>query len=133
MSIVEKWLEYARVDLEGAEVLVKNPKSSYSYQLSVLHCHQAVEKILKTVIVANNQEVKKIHDLVRLVELAKLKLTEELFDYIKELNAHYQPARYPDIKYKGPILKYNQGIAKYHFKHTKEIFLWIEKKIRSKS
>ena len=49
-SIVKKWLEYARADLEAAEVLVSHPKSHYSHQLAVLHCHQAIEKIIKTFI-----------------------------------------------------------------------------------
>ncbi len=43
--IVEKWLNFAKADLEAAEILVTHPKSHYSYQLAVLHCHQSIEKI----------------------------------------------------------------------------------------
>ena len=46
-EIVKKWLEYAKTDLEAAEVLVKAGKSPYSYQAAVLHCHQAIEKNFK--------------------------------------------------------------------------------------
>jgi len=44
-----------KADLEAAEVLVRAGKTSYSYQLAVLHCHQAIEKILKTIIVDNGE------------------------------------------------------------------------------
>lgn len=131
---VKKWLEYAKADLEAAEVLTKHPKSKYSYQLAVLHCHQAIEKILKTVIVLNKEEIYKIHDLVRLSELSDLKLPQEFQVYIKEINVHYQPSRYPDISYQGKSLKYdyNKENAVYNLKKTQKLFLWIEKKIMLK-
>lgn len=131
--IVKKWLDYANADLEAAEILMKHPKSSWSYQLAVLHCHQAIEKLLKTVIVSKGEEVYKIHDIVRLGEMSKLELSPESQEYLKELNAHYQPSRYPDIRYKGHILKYNEETAEYHFEKTRELFLWIEKNLMLKN
>lgn len=131
--IVKKWLDYAKADLEAAGILMEHPKSSWSYQLAVLHCHQAIEKLLKTVIVSKGEEVYKIHDIVRLAEMSKLELPPESQEYLKELNAHYQPSRYPDIRYKGPILKYNEETVKYHFEKTRELFLWIEKKLMLKN
>lgn len=133
-SIVKKWLEYAKADLEAAEVLIKHPKSGYSYQSAVLHCHQAIEKIIKTVIVLNEDEVYRIHDLVRLAELSELKLADEFQNYIRELNVHYQPSRYPDISYEGKTGKfyYSKENSQYHFNMTKKLFLWLEKKITSK-
>lgn len=88
-DIVKKWFEYAKADLEAAEILAKNPKSDYSYQLAVLHCHQAIEKLLKTVIVANKKEVKKIHNLLVLANDSKIKFPEDFLYYIEELNPHY--------------------------------------------
>ena len=126
-NIVQKWLEYAKADLEAAEVLVGHPKSHYSYQLAVLHCHQAIEKILKTKIIDNGNEPKRVHNLIFLLQESKLDISEENRKYIEELNPHYQPSRYPDIPYKGPILKYDKKTAEYHLNKTKEIFLWIEK------
>jgi len=131
-QLIKKWLDYAKADMEAADVLAKNPKSSWSYQLAVWHCHQAIEKILKTVIVNNKGEAYKIHDLVRLAELSKLKLPPEFQDYIRRLNAHYILPRYPDIRHKGPILKYNQTTADEHLKETKRLFLWIIKELKSK-
>jgi HEPN domain-containing protein len=131
-TIVNKWLESAKADMEAAEVLVKHPKSHYSFQLAVLHCHQAIEKMLKTKIVAMGKEPKRVHNLIFLAQESGLDLPGEFKSYLEELNPHYQPARYPDIPYKGPLLKYNEKIAQYHFNNTRKLFLWIEKKLNPK-
>lgn len=132
-EITKKWLKYAKGDLEGAEILLKSARSDYSFQLSVFHCHQAIEKILKTFIMEKGKEVKKIHDLITLLKDSGLDLPKEFQKYLEELNPHYQPTRYPDIPYKGPILRYNKEIARHHFNKTKEIFSWLEKKLTSKN
>lgn len=131
-EIIKKWLQFAKGDLEAAEVLLKSAKTNWSYQLCVLHCHQAIEKILKAAIIEKGQEIRKIHDLVKLLTDSGLKITPQFEEYIKELNSHYQPPRYPDIPQRGPIFRYDRKFAQYHFNKTKEIFLWIQKKLMSK-
>lgn len=128
-KIIKKWLEHAKADLEGAKVLLGSGKSHWSFQLCVWHCHQAIEKILKTVIVKRGKEIKRVHNLIFLLQESELEIPKKFKEYIEELNPHYQPPRYPDIPYKGPILKYNKEVAKYHFDKTKKLFLWIEKKL----
>lgn len=128
-TITKKWLEYAKADLEGAETLLKAGKSQWTDQLCVWHCHQAIEKLLKTVIVEKGKEVKKVHNLIFLLQESELKVSKEFKEYIEKLNPHYQPPRYPDIPWRGPILRYNKKIAEEHIRKTKEIFLWIEKKL----
>lgn len=125
--IVKKWFDYAKADLEAAEILTQHPKSSWSYQLAVLHCHQAIEKLLKTVIVKNGDEPKKIHNLLALVERSKIEMPEDRSHYIEELNPYYQPSRYPDIPFRGQVLKFDKPTALYHLKKTKELFQWITK------
>ncbi len=88
-KLTKKWLDFARADLEAAEVLLKSGKTHWSRQLSVLHCHQAIEKILKTVIISNGDEVKKVHNLIFLLNESKLKVPQEFKQYIEELNPHY--------------------------------------------
>jgi len=126
-DIIKKWLDFAKADLEAAEVLLCHPKSNYSYQLCVLHCHQALEKILKAVIIKKGGEPKKVHNLIYLLEESSLKASPEQKAYIEKLSPHYQPSRYPDISYRGPAIKYDKKEAAYHFNKTKEVFLWIEK------
>jgi len=131
-EITKKWLKFAKGDLEGAEILLDSAKGDYSYLLAIYHCHQAIEKILKAVIVEKGKEIKKIHDLIVLLGDSELDLPREFQEYIDKLNPYYQPTRYPDIPYKGPTLKYNQEVAQGHLEKTKEIFSWIEKKLMSK-
>lgn len=131
-KITRKWFQFARGDLEAAGVLLKSAKTHWSYQLCVLHCHQAIEKILKTIIVNRRKEPKRVHNLIFLLEESALKIPEDFREYIEELNPHYQPSRYPDVRYKGPVLKYNREIAKYHFDKTKKVFLWLQRKLASK-
>lgn len=106
-AITLKWREYAKADLEAAEVLTKSGKTNYSYQLAILHCHQALEKILKTGTVSKNEVPKRIHDLVKLAQDADIKIPER-------------------------FLKYDLNKAKYHLGKTKELFRWLEKKILRK-
>lgn len=80
---------------------MESGRTHWSYQLCLLHCHQAIEKILKTIIVDKNKEVKRIHDIIALLEDSEVKLPKELQEYINELSPHYQHSRYPDIPYKG--------------------------------
>lgn len=125
-SLIEKWLAYAKADLEAAMVLVGSAISHYSYQLAVLHCHQAIEKMLKTVLITKKEEPKKTHNLIYLMEKTGLQFSSEKKSYIEELSPHYQPSRYPDIPYNGPILRYDKKIAEHHLKNTKELFKWLE-------
>ena len=131
-KVTKKWLDFARADLEAAEVLLNSGKTHWSYQLCVLHCHQAIEKILKTIIINQGKEIKRIHDLIILLGDSNVKLPKNLQEYIDELNPHYQRPRYPDIPYKGPVFQYNKEIAEYHFNKTKTLFLWLTKELMSK-
>ena len=131
-KITQKWLEFAKCDLEGAEILLDSAKGDYSYLLAIYHCHQAIEKTLKAIIIEKGKEIKKIHDLIVLLGDSELDLPREFQEYIDKLNPYYQPTRYTYIPYKGPTLKYNQEIAQEHLEKTKEIFSWIEKKLMSK-
>ncbi|MEW6611037.1 MAG: HEPN domain-containing protein [Patescibacteria group bacterium] len=49
-DLTKRWIEFAREDLKAAEALIVAPQSFRSYQLSVMHCQQAIEKVLKAVL-----------------------------------------------------------------------------------
>lgn len=46
-SIYNEWLWYAKSDLKNAGILFENK----SYKDSVWYCHQAIEKLLKAIII----------------------------------------------------------------------------------
>jgi len=60
-------------------------------------CQQAVEKMLKSIIVQRADELPpRIHRLVRLTELAGVVVEEEQMDFLRELSDYYIPTRYPE-------------------------------------
>lgn len=122
-----KWVKYAEIDLEGATIALGSKKNRYSSQLCILHCHQALEKILKSILVEKNKTVKRTHDLLSIANDTKLNLPNDYLEFIKVLNPHYGPARYPDIIYNRPIIRYSKSMARLYFQKTKEIFLWVKK------
>ena len=131
MTIVEKWLEFVRRDLEAAKILFKNgDKMGFAYQASVFHCHQAVEKLLKACIVKNGEPVVKTHDFVRLEKLAGIRLGASLSRFIRDINPHYQLTRYPDMPFVSDFsFTYKKASAGKILSKTKKLYLCLEKKL----
>ena len=125
-EIAQKWMEYVQADLEAAEILFEHPKSDRSWQMVIFHCHEAVEKLLKAVLVHQGKEVKKIHNLWRLYNLIEVAMSQNIIDYLKELDPHYPIPRYPDLPSLGPSFTYNQEVAEHHITNTRVIVLWIK-------
>lgn len=118
-------IKIANYDLKVAEGCYKDR----FYITSVEKCHNALEKILKAIIVSNEQNVPKIHDLYRLTQEAVIEnLQSDIKLFLDELNDVYMNTRYPDDfdtledelteKEVGEILR-----------QTKRIFSWLKKKI----
>lgn len=119
-DITKRWVEYAEKDLEAAQGLL----GAKCWQHCVLNCHQAIEKILKAVIIEQDKEPKKIHNLVTLLQNSKLQCPQQFRKYIEQLSPHYLPARYPDVRYKMRFI-YNQRVAGYYLRKSMELFNWI--------
>jgi HEPN domain-containing protein len=81
-EITKAWFEFAKQDLKDAEILLKNR----STKGCVWHCHQAIEKILKAIIIEKGKRPRKIHDLIELLKEANVKLPKELSNFIEGLN-----------------------------------------------
>src|SRR3989344_8419488 len=99
-SPTEVWLEYASANLDAADRLLKSPHpNSWTFLLAAWHCHQAIEKMLKRIMVAREKEVIKTHDLVRLQELTGTPFSDVQITFIKKLDTFYIRPRYPDFMY----------------------------------
>ena len=60
-------------------------------------CQQAVEKMLKSVIVERTDELPpRIHQLARLAEVGGVAVDEKQVDFLREPSAYYIPTRYPE-------------------------------------
>ena len=64
----KEWLEYATVDLQTAERILGEQHLSRS---TAFHCHQAVEKALKSILEDKEARIPKIHDLQKLLSMIR--------------------------------------------------------------
>jgi HEPN domain-containing protein len=92
---IKYWGITAKRDFETMKGLFKIKR----YPESLFYGHIVLEKILKAYVVASlKEQAPKIHDLVRLVNIAKLKLTEKEIDLLGKVNEFNLRSRYPDVK-----------------------------------
>lgn len=89
----ERWLEFAKRDLNDARLLYKGK----SYPSAAYHCQQAAEKSLKAYLAFNNQEILKTHDLIKLNDLCQKfdNSFQKLSTELKMLNPFATKFRYP--------------------------------------
>jgi len=95
LEIVQDWLKKADEDFEFALVNLQERKPFYAQ--ICFHFHQAAEKYLKSHIIANELEFRKIHDLLVLLKvcLEKDPPLGELQEACEYLNTFYIETRYP--------------------------------------
>ncbi len=120
-ELIKEWVKFAENDLKDAEILFDQK----SYQNSSWHCHQAIEKILKAIILKQEKRIRKIHDLIELLRETGIKLPEELQSFLEELNLYYLPPRYPDFAEQMKGIYRSKNIKKV-LKLTKPLFQWLK-------
>lgn len=126
-EIVDKWFEFGDNDLKNAEILFENK----AYEGSIWHCHQALEKYFKGVIVKLDKSVRRTHDLPTLLNDTGFDFPSDILDFTHELNAYYQPSRYPDTALLNK-LSYERATANRFLKMTKTIIKWLKFQIQQK-
>lgn len=94
---INKWIQKAGEDYNYA-LSSLNEELEYFPQIC-WHFQQAAEKYLKSYIVANDLEFRKIHDLVALLKTCEEKSSDfkDLFDDCKFLQKFYIETRYPVV------------------------------------
>ncbi|MDA3896038.1 MAG: HEPN domain-containing protein [Desulfobacteraceae bacterium] len=92
---INYWVNSANHDLDVAETLFQSTK----YDWCLYIAHLVLEKTLKALYVKNiGTAPPRIHDLVRLADMAKIKLNEETLDFMDGVNTFNISTRYPDEK-----------------------------------
>ncbi len=90
---VQRWFDGSRYDLDTAQAMLRAER--YLYVLFC--CQQATEKHLKGLIVARQDQMPpKIHDLLRLSELAGMANNPDQQRLLGNLNGYYIETRYPE-------------------------------------
>ena len=126
-KITQYWIKHAEYDLDTAVAMY----SSRRYLYVTFMCQQAVEKILKAIIsTVSSEHPPKIHNLVRLAELAGIKETigNEQIDLLAALTPFCIEARYADYQEKLSKLT-NAKLAKDYLLKAQELFKCLRKKI----
>jgi HEPN domain-containing protein len=124
---IEYWLDLVEYDLETAKAMQK--ASRYLYVGFM--CQQVVEKALKACIAKTGNFPPKIHDLLRLAELAGLIefVDEEQKQLLKKLYPLNVDSRYRS--YKEAVARgLNKDICKEYIIQTEEMVKWIKEKLR---
>ncbi len=100
------------------------------YLYVLFTCQQAVEKALKAVVTAKTGEFPpRIHNLVKLAEIAGIVLDEEQNLFLEKLSYYYLETRYPEdiIKISKQVGK---GLAKQYFEKGNKIVKWLREELR---
>lgn len=92
---VQEWLEYAEADRRAAKHLLE----SGDYRACALHCQQAVEKLLKAIIVAETRRRPPyLHSLRLLMErIRSFEIPEDVARKTVRIEPHYIGGRYPGV------------------------------------
>jgi len=118
------WTKQGRRELESAERAL----GSGDYYLVAYLCHQAVEKMLKGLILHNRMEPPPhTHSLMRLGALVDIPKAHG--ECLRSLTPHYMLSRYPDASGEPPYELYTREKAESILKEAKEVIGWIEKQL----
>ncbi|OGG16088.1 hypothetical protein A3D77_02130 [Candidatus Gottesmanbacteria bacterium RIFCSPHIGHO2_02_FULL_39_11] len=124
-EFINAWVKSGQEDLDVAEDLFK--KKRYSY--SLFFCHLSLEKILKAVFIAKNDDAPPpLHDLIKLCQKCGIKLNESKVKDLTEISSFNIEARYDVMKeklYKKATVIFTKG----YLSKTTLLFKQFEKLI----
>jgi HEPN domain-containing protein len=119
---IDYWRNGAKDDWEAANQLIDGGKT----RQGMFFAHLALEKILKAHICKSTGKLApKIHNLVRLSEIARLQLKPGDIEILAEMNEFNLEGRYP-VTFLPPPTK-NESLE--FMKKAKGIFEWLTQKL----
>jgi HEPN domain-containing protein len=120
---IEYWTTGSEEELSVAYTLFNSRK----FRHSLFFAHLTLEKILKaTVCKKTNNIAPRIHNLVRLIEITEITLTEDQLDFFVEMNIYNLEGRYPANTIPLP----DQDTIKIYLDKTEEILQWLMKLLK---
>ncbi len=121
---IKYWLELSDYDIETASAMLITKRYLYVGFM----CHQSVEKCIKAVLSAKNEDIPpKIHNLIRLAELSGLfdKMSDGQKQTLFVLNPLNIESRYPSYK-ETLFSQLTKEKCEEIIKNTEELLLWIK-------
>lgn len=121
-----EWFKQADYDMKTAKVMFDNKRYIYA----VFMCHLSIEKALKGLYQERLKEIPpKVHNLIFLVEKIGLKLPQDLYDLVFNLNRVSIPTCYPEDLQKMHK-NYNKKKTGNIFKKSKEVLKWLKGQLK---
>ena len=115
---IKNWLDSAQYDLESAEHMFDSSRYIYT----IFMCHLAIEKVLKAKAEENTgNKPPKTHNLLYLVKLAKISLSEEMLQFIGDINNLSIVTRYPE-DFNEMLKSFSKERTKLFLNKSKEVF-----------
>lgn len=114
---IKEWIRLANHDSDTVDVLIKEKGHA---DIIIYHIHQAIEKLLKALLIKSNKKIEKIHFLDRLLAdlIQDHPMLEEIKTDILEINLYLPKLRYPY----GDALKFEEAELIYRkFNNIKSI------------
>jgi HEPN domain-containing protein len=118
---VKYWVDLSRYDIATAKAML----ASGRYLYVLFTCQQSIEKMLKALVVKNTDSFPpKIHDLVKLVSIAKIDIGTEQKEFLAKLNYYYLETRYPR-ELSEISRQIRKAAALEFYNNTKKILKWL--------
>jgi HEPN domain-containing protein len=119
---VEYWVKSSFEDLHAARKIINDGLTRHG----LFFLHLALEKMLKAHVCKTIQDVPpRIHDLVRLVNIAGIVLDQEKIDLLLEVNAFNLVGCYPEYEIPSTSLQE----AKVYLAQGEELIKWLSKQL----
>jgi len=123
---IEKQIEYWKTgsdeDFAAAQALLEKGH----FRHSLFCAHLALEKMLKAHVTRKINDVPpRIHNLVRLAEIADLNLDTEQEQFLREFNVYQLEGRYPDSQ----EIPLESGFTKEELLKAKRMLSWLKKQL----
>lgn len=116
-----EWIQRSEYDIETAEAMLKTGR----YLYVAFCCQQSVEKRLKAIIADKTGKIPpRIHNLVRLAQLADIEPSQVAAKLLRQLNLYYIEGRYPEEMSKLAD-QIDRDLAGRILKDAKECLSWL--------
>ena len=119
---IDYWRTSADEDFAAAQSLLEKGHLRHC----LFFAHLAIEKMLKAHVTRRTSDIPpRIHNLVRLAEIAELKLDSDKAESLREFGVYQLEGRYPDSEQ----ITLDLQIAKREISKAKEVLEWLKRQL----
>lgn len=117
------FIQSAEYDFETAKYMFDSGRYIYV----IFMCHLCIEKICKAIVAETIKKTPpRTHNIIYLFKIGKIKLPEELFDFVAKINNASVVTRYPE-DFPELLKVYPREVAENYLTKTEEVFKCLRK------